>query len=501
MATVSSLVCFGGLTGKAVTFTDAGDVVNLTKHGLRPGSGVVFSSSGSLPSGITSGATYYAKIGADQDKFLLYPTEGDAVAGTNQVSFTGTGSGTHICKSAWMLSRDVSAYGGRVYDSLVAWNIGRAGAAGNDVEVCEIGEAFTEIVTGNLVITIPSAKNSIRTKIGTARSEAFHRGNFPQATLADLTKDRGYVLYTSTGTYTMLQLTRYRDEVDGISFLNRNESIGAAIDLGTQCSARNCFIVGTGNTGSGINFRSPLCESINNVITRWYRALQLYSGQAGVRVVNNTVVNNYSTLPTDNATMGFYYNNIIIGNTTDWTTQPTGMEGASNNYGPVGAAWMSAGATRFTIATSDFVDFANNDFRPANASSPQVETGIQPWDLLTYDIADGLRPNYMGGAAAEIDGGAFEFDHGYGLPPATATISVSNIVSGSRVLITRDDTGAALYNEVPGVSLSLETGYIGNFSAVIRKASESPFYREFSAGGTTVANQTTSIKALQQLDE
>ena len=54
---------------------------------------------------------------------------------------------------------------------------------------------------------------------------------------------------------------------------------------------------------------------------------------------------------------------------------------------------------------------------------------------------------------------------------------------------------------LPGSSLSFVTGYIGNFSVVIRKASESPYYREFSAGGTTVADQTTSIKALQQLDE
>lgn len=49
MAIVYSALCFGGRTGKTVTFTDAGDVVNLTAHGLRNGIGVVFSTTGSLP--------------------------------------------------------------------------------------------------------------------------------------------------------------------------------------------------------------------------------------------------------------------------------------------------------------------------------------------------------------------------------------------------------------------------------------------------------------------
>ena len=111
------------------------------------------------------------------------------------------------------------------------------------------------------------------------------------------------------------------------------------------------------------------------------------------------------------------------------------------------------------------------------------------------------RPNYNNGGEEAWDGGCYEFDHGYGEHPATATISLTNVISGSRVLITRDDTSAVLYNDVPGSGLSLSTSYIGNFSVVIRKASESPFYREFSAGGTTVADQISGIKVMQQLDE
>ena len=170
------------------------------------------------------------------------------------------------------------------------------------------------------------------------------------------------------------------------------------------------------------------------------------------------------------------------------------------------AAFVPGTDARFTTlelhaALQDLADNAT----PSGDDNVSI-LGTNPSELAgkrnaSRPMALTLLPNYNNGGSEAWDGGPFEFDHGYGNHPATATISLSNIVSGSRVLITRDDTSAVLYNDVPGASLSLSTGYIGNFSVVIRKASESPFYREFSAGGTTVANQTTSIKALQQLDE
>ena len=117
------------------------------------------------------------------------------------------------------------------------------------------------------------------------------------------------------------------------------------------------------------------------------------------------------------------------------------------------------------------------------------------------DISGNEKPNYNNGGAEAWDCGPYEFDHGYGEHPATATISLTNVISGSRVLITRDDTSAVLYNDVPGTALDFETGYIGDFTVIIRKASASPYYREFTAGGTTVADQISGIKVMQQLDE
>ena len=153
------------------------------------------------------------------------------------------------------------------------------------------------------------------------------------------------------------------------------------------------------------------------------------------------------------------------------------------------------------MTESDFADYANNNFRPASAASPQVDSAIPVYGESVTDISDAEVPNYNNGGSEGADIGAFEYDHGYGPHPASATISLTSIVSGSRVLITKASDGTVLYNDVPGTSLSFSTTHIGDFNVVVRKATASPFYREFNASGTTVADQTTAIKCLQQLDE
>ena len=80
MATVYSLVCWGGKDGKTVTMTIASPcVVSLANHGLRDGTGVVFSTTGALPAGITAGTTYYARSTAS-GTFNLYDTAAHAIA-------------------------------------------------------------------------------------------------------------------------------------------------------------------------------------------------------------------------------------------------------------------------------------------------------------------------------------------------------------------------------------------------------------------------------------
>lgn len=514
MATVYSLVCWGGRTGKTVSISASTDVVTLTKHGVRTGQKLW--PSGTLPAELNSSTPVYGRA-TGIDTFTLHTSAAGAIAGTGQITFAGSSTyAAVVLKSDLVASpatalstyglSDLSRWGAsgseRIYDGIATWVAGRSGAGRTDIEVAEIGEAFTDIISSQIDLNIPSAGNQIVTKINGKRTAGFHAGNFPKSTLVAQELKHGYILFTQDSPYRMLNMTRYRDFIDGAVFMTTNGSLSGAIDLGVQCRAINNIFYNTTTNGSGIVFRGALSEAVNNVLVGWYRPFDVFSNQAGIRLLNNLATKNYSALPTDSAIRGFYYNNIIIGNTVaDWTTQPTSMEHASNNYGPAGTAWMSSGAVRYTIATTDFADWANNDFRPASATSPQVDTGIYPYDGLTYDLAGNVRPSYKGGAATEIDGGPYEFDHGYGPWPASATINLSNIVSGSRVLITKASDGTVLYNDVPGGSLSFNTSHIGDFNVVVRKATSSPFYREFNASGTTVADQTTAIKCLQQLDE
>jgi len=148
MATVYSLICFGGRLGKTVTFTDVGDVVNLTRHGLRDGTGVVFSTTDALPTGITAGTTYYSKQGADSGKFTIWT---DATL-TTQVTFTDAGSGTNTVKGSYrnslttdQLLRYGAAGSERIYDGLGScYTAQSASASYFDEEAWEIGEDFID---------------------------------------------------------------------------------------------------------------------------------------------------------------------------------------------------------------------------------------------------------------------------------------------------------------------------------------------------------------------
>lgn len=514
MATVYSLVCFGGRLGKTVAFTDVGDICNVTNHGLRPGTGVVFSTDGTLPTGITEGVTYYARQVTDNNKFLLYATAADAIAGTGQILFYGIGTGTHKVKSAWMLSLpSLSRWGSpgseRIYDGLVSWNSGRSGASAFDIEVCEIGESFTELITAAFTVNIPSAKNLIHTRIGDARSDAYHGGHVPGLTLATLALTDGYALYAGSGVGggAMIKLTRYRDEIDGIIVLNVSSgSVGYGVDLGTQCRAANCMVLAAyaSPVATGTFLRSALGEVSNCVIAGWVIGSAFGSSQLGIQYNHNIVTKCTNGLTSVSTVSGFFYNNIVVGNVTvNWpTTQPTSLEGADGNAGLSGNAWVTGSGSRVTIATTDFAAYgsstlaATDDFRPASSSSPQVETGVPFYGYQASDVADRFRPDYMGGGAAVIDIGPYEFDHGYGPWPITSTLTLTNVVVGSsyRVEDTSDDSlidsGTAA-----GSSVAVTVPWLGaprTLRVKVRKASTAPKYQPFETSAVVGLTDTST---------
>lgn len=95
-----------------VTITNANPgVVTWTAHGFLGGEKVKFSSSGTLPTGMVAGTTYYvlaASIGADTFRFSL--SDGGAPVDT-----TGTQSGTHTCTAASGGTYGVVLYADVVY--------------------------------------------------------------------------------------------------------------------------------------------------------------------------------------------------------------------------------------------------------------------------------------------------------------------------------------------------------------------------------------------------
>ena len=496
MATVYSLICWGGSAGKSVTVNASTDLVTLTNHGLRNATGVAFTS-GTLPTvtgdALALNTIYYAKSIA-ANTFELYRE----AALTNKIDFTSTGSSL-IMKSAYYLGlSDTSRWDTRIYDGLAAWRTGRAGALGQDYEVAEIAQAFDEVVTASVNVNIPAGGALITSMVNGVRSPAFHGG----------VVGAGYVLKVLGGLSSnpLLNLNIYRAEVDGLQFKS-DSSFGVAnlIRLSkTNTVARNCICNGYGtSTGVGIEFNvQSTAFAYNNLCINTQVGISIVNYTNGATGANN-IVTKCGTGFSASTTLGFgyWFNNISVGNTTNWTATSSAIEGAANNAGLSGEAWTKGTDTRITIATTDFADYAGNNFRPASASSPQTDAAIEYFGMTSTDIAGSVRPSYENGATTYSDVGCYEFDHGFGPWPATATISLTNIVNGTRILITRDDTSAVLYSDVPGTSLSFDTGYVGNFTITARKASATPFYREFLASGTTVANQTTSIKLLQQLDE
>lgn len=496
MATVYSLICWGGRLGKSVTVNASTDLVTLTRHGLRNGKGVQFVS-GTLPT--VSGAalalntTYYAKW-ISSSTFELYYDSGL----TSKIDFTSTGTSLVLKGAFYQSLSDKSRWtdGGteNIFDGIASCNTTRAAAASSYVgEAWEIGEDFEDdLNTGNITITIAAPEVLIYPV-----NASGHNGGY----------DVGYTIKSAWGS-SANGVVNFASSGGLTGFTVKNTIAGSGLSLNRPgCYADKINCIGTGATsGYGIRPYAALVSVTNCLVKGFAQGIHLYGTYYGQVVANNTLTGNAIGMNTANTTTVYVslWNNACYGNTTNWAAQPAGLEGAGANAGGSGDTnppWKTGTNSQITnLASTDFTDYANNDFRPSS-TSVLIDAGIAYFGAKLHDFAGDERPNYNNGGAEGYDIGAFEYDHGYGQHPASATISLTSIVSGSRVLITKASDGTVLYNDVPGTSLSFSTTHIGDFNVVVRKATASPFYREFNASGTTVADQTTAIKCLQQLDE
>lgn len=99
------------LTGSVDT---GSDVWTTSTHGWNTAQPIKFSTTGSLPTSspqIRIGQIYYAAR-ASGTTFKVYPTSADAVADTNAIDFSSTGSGTHTVEggTSWTFTAGVSGF-------------------------------------------------------------------------------------------------------------------------------------------------------------------------------------------------------------------------------------------------------------------------------------------------------------------------------------------------------------------------------------------------------
>jgi len=134
MATVYSLVCWGGSAGKStgLSANAATDLFTLTNHGAPTGMAVRFTA-GTLPNNsgtpvFTINTPYYVRY-VTSSTFSLHPTKADAEANTNQITFNNAGSGLTLKSEYYSTLASTSRWSTRIYESLNAWLTGRASAS------------------------------------------------------------------------------------------------------------------------------------------------------------------------------------------------------------------------------------------------------------------------------------------------------------------------------------------------------------------------------------
>lgn len=551
MATVYSLICWGGSAGKSVTVSNTTDLVTLTNHGLRNATGVAFTS-GTLPTvsgtALALNTTYYAKS-ISISTFELYYDSGL----TSKIDFTSTGSSL-IMKSAYYLGlSDKSRWttGGveRIYQGVGEWVSGRAAASALDEEVGEIGQAFTDIRGTAVTLNIPSGAVRLESRVNGARTSAFHYG-----VVSTSTADAGYVLVQQGSNTTCLNVTAKNCTVDGITVRHTNSGDGIVLNA-FAARVLNCISVGAGvTTGYGIANSQAGTEAINCISQGWSVGWFIPQYAAGIMIANCTVTKCTTGMPAQSNIHGaMVVNTVIVGNTTtDWGAGAPGY--ATNNAGLSGQAWLTGSNPRYTIATTDFADHTNNDYRAAAVTSVQVEQGAAFYGAPLDDVAGNIRPFYPGsnyntavtagsfvtglsytiavvgttdftaiGASAntvgvrfkatgagsgtgtatlnaQYDIGAYEYDLGYGAWPATFTLTIDNVVVGSAIRIEESDGTLIEFRTATGTAEVFTMGAsLGTITIKIRKGTSGTKYLPYETQ-TTAFDGSASIYVSQVAD-
>jgi hypothetical protein len=107
--TTSSVAMYDGLSAIVTITIAAPGVITWPNHGLLAGAAVDLTTTGALPSGLTSDTTVYVANDPNltENTFAVSDTKAHALAGTNQIATTGSQSGV---QTAWNVSNKIGTY-------------------------------------------------------------------------------------------------------------------------------------------------------------------------------------------------------------------------------------------------------------------------------------------------------------------------------------------------------------------------------------------------------
>lgn len=107
--TTSSATLYDGLSSVVTITLASPGIFTWANHGLPAGSAVEFTTTGSLPTGLTAGTVYYVANDANltTNTFAVSDTKAHALAGTNQIDTSGSQSGV---QTGWNVSNKIGAY-------------------------------------------------------------------------------------------------------------------------------------------------------------------------------------------------------------------------------------------------------------------------------------------------------------------------------------------------------------------------------------------------------
>lgn len=194
------LISVTNLNTSTVTISNASPgVISWTTHGLNIGSGLNFTTSGGLPTGLSVGTNYYVcTTGFGVNSFSVATSVDNAFAGTC-VNTSSAGSGTHTAISEVIMSNGVALNVAGIQLTAGDWDV--SGVSGFDTGATT---SVTFIAAGisPTSITQPSASSFQRFSMVTAANVGFGGQNSIPVTRISLSATTTYYL-VQNATFTL----------------------------------------------------------------------------------------------------------------------------------------------------------------------------------------------------------------------------------------------------------------------------------------------------------